>query len=160
VKAFVVRLVVLSVMWAVCEMLLPEGKTQQAVRFTASLLVMLSLLSFMAQLMDVKTAPVSSGGIFTKAQVPPASKIYLRSRANQIRDYITALCLRAGYESHIVVYLTVDGALERVDMKLWTKEGNQPLLSGTELGKWIAEALGTKEETLKMQWEEPGSEGR
>lgn len=150
-NGFVVRLVVLSAMWAVCEMLLPDGKTRQAVRFVVSLLVMLSLLAFMSEAMNVEAVPAASDAIFAKGQDSCAEEIFLRSRANQIRDYVAALCHRAGYEAEVTVYLTRDGAPERIELTLWTRDGQQPLMNGAELGQSIRTALQVEESVLTME---------
>ena len=42
------QITVLSVLWTVCELLLPEGKYQPMVRMTASLLVMTALMTTIA----------------------------------------------------------------------------------------------------------------
>lgn len=149
-NGFVVRLVVLSVMWAVCEMLLPEGKTRQAVRFVVSLLVMLSLMAFMGEALKAETFAPEDTMVFTAGQDSCAGRIYLRSRANQTRDYVAALCRRAGYEADVTVYLTMDGATERIELTLWTRDGQEPLMNGTELGQSIREALLLEERALRI----------
>lgn len=149
-NGFVVRLVVLSVMWAVCEMLLPEGKTRQAVQFVVSLLVMLSLLAFMDETLKAQIPPAEEKAIFAEGPESCAGRIYLRSRANLLRDYVVALSKRAGYEAEATVYLTMDGAPERIELTLWTRDGQPPLMNGTELGQSIRTALQLEEKVLQI----------
>ena len=51
-NAFVRQLAVLSVLWSVCELLLPEGRQQQMVRAAVGVLVMTALLGTMGRILS------------------------------------------------------------------------------------------------------------
>ena len=52
--AFVRQLAVLSVLWSLSELLLPEGRLQKMARMTVSVLVMAALVSGLGSLMDIQ----------------------------------------------------------------------------------------------------------
>ena len=67
--AFVRQLAVLSVLWSLSELLLPEGRLQKMARMTVSVLVMAALVSGLGSLMDIQlesalpaAADASAGG--------------------------------------------------------------------------------------------------
>ena len=56
-NAFIRQMAVLSVLWAFCEMLLPEGRQRRAVRLTVSLMMAASLLSSLSALLPTAAEP-------------------------------------------------------------------------------------------------------
>ena len=52
--AFVRQLAVLSVLWSLSELLLPEGRLQKMARMTVSVLVMAALISGLGNLMNIQ----------------------------------------------------------------------------------------------------------
>lgn len=52
--AFVRQLAVLSVLWSLSELLLPEGRLQKMARMTVSVLVMAALISGLGNLMNLQ----------------------------------------------------------------------------------------------------------
>jgi len=152
-NAFVRQIAVLSVLWAMCEMLLPDGKYQQMVRMTASLLVMSALLTTLGGWME-KEQPAQPAMTIKIQQA--AQDIYhrtaLTAMANQLESYCVRMAQRAGYQASAVVCLTMDGALDHVQMQV-----NQPdaaLLPPGELAAVLADQLGAEEDRIWLSVEE------
>lgn len=151
-NAFVRQIAVLSVLWAMCEMLLPDGKHQHMVRMTASLLVMTALLTTVSGWLG-RQPPAQSTMTFRMQQA--AQDTYQRTAltavANQLESYCVRMAQRAGYEAAASVALTMDGALEYVRLNL-----NQPshtLLSPAELCQTLAQRLGVEESRIQLSTE-------
>ena len=89
--AFVRQLAVLSVLWSLSELLLPEGRLQKMARMTVS----------------------------------SYARAALSAAANQAEGYCVRLARRAGYEARAAVYLTMEGAVDHID--LWLTPGEAPL---------------------------------
>ena len=68
-NAFIRQMAVLSVLWAFCEMLLPEGRQRRAVRLTVSLMMAASLLSSLSALLP--TAADCSASRLAGSVPPP-----------------------------------------------------------------------------------------
>ena len=151
-SAFVRQLAVLSVLWSLCELLLPDGRQQQMVRMTVSVLVMTALLGTAGRLLD--------GGVELPAwsvQVHESSgqshqRAALTAAANQLEGWCVRLARRAGYEAKAAVWLTQEGALERIEMTL--SPDGAPLTSVAELQTSIARMLETEPERI---WLSEGS---
>ena len=58
--AFVRQLAVLSVLWSLSELLLPEGRQQKMARMTVSVLVMTALLSGMGKLVQSRLPTITA----------------------------------------------------------------------------------------------------
>ena len=151
-NAFVRQIAVLSVLWAMCEILLPDGKHQHMVRMTASLLVMTALLTTVSGWLG-RQPPAQSTMTFRMQQA--AQDTYQRTAltavANQLESYCVRMAQRAGYEAAASVALTMDGALEYVRLNL-----NQPshtLLSPAELCQTLARQLGVEESRIQLSTE-------
>lgn len=153
-NAFVRQLAVLSVLWALCELLLPDGKQQPLVRMTISLLVITALLSTAGQWMAGLTAPAAPTLAEQSAQALAAGyrRTALTAAANQVKGYCERLASRAGYEASATVFLTAGGALERVEL---TVRPRTPLLAPEALGSMLAQRLGVEENRLAVN----GAEG-
>ena len=68
-NAFIRRMAVLSVLWAFCEMLLPEGRQRRAVRLTVSLMMAAALLSSVTALLPASAERVQeSFALFRQAE--------------------------------------------------------------------------------------------
>ena len=153
-NAFVRQIAVLSVLWSLCEMLLPDGKYQQMVRMTASLLVMTALLTTLGGWL---------GNIHPPAQAAMTVKLHqtaketyqrtaLTAMANQLESYCVHMAQRAGYQAGAVVCLTVDGQLDHVELML--KKQNAALLPSRELTAVLADQLGVEQERIRLSVEE------
>lgn len=151
--AFVRQLAVLSVLWSLSELLLPEGRLQKMARMTVSVLVMAALVSGLGSLMDIQVEsalPVVSdaaavGESYARAAVSAA--------ANQAETYCVQLARRAGYEARAAVFLTVEGAVDHID--LWLTPGEAPLLDAETVARTIAEGLAVPRERVRLD----GNEG-
>lgn len=145
-NAFVRRLAALSVLWALCELLLPEGGQQRLARFTVSAMVMISLVSALGGLLGVRmdTAPTAPA----VAQAAPDESHYrmaaLRSLANQAQGLCQRVAARAGYRAVAAAYLGMDGALDHVELALEPMEGQTALCAPAELAARLADALGAE----------------
>ena len=151
-NAFVRQIAVLSVLWAMCEMLLPDGKYQQMVRMTASLLVMSALLTTLGGWME-KEQPAQPAMTIKIQQA--AQDIYhrtaLTAMANQLESYCVRMAQRAGYQASAVVCLTMDGALDHVQMAVRPSE--HPLMTTERLAVVLAEQLGVSREQILLSEE-------
>ena len=117
-NAFVRQTAVLSVLWSVCEMLLPEGRTQQMVRMTAGLLVMTAILSSAGTLLSQTAALPAWTQETVRAGEANYRRIVLKSMANQTAAYCEDFAGRAGYAVEAVVWLQESGAVERVELTI------------------------------------------
>jgi len=134
------QIAVLSVLWALCEMILPDGKYQQMVRLTASLLVMAALVTSVGRWLGM---PVENRPVMAEAVQRVSEESYLRtalvSAANQLENYCVRMAERAGYRAEVCVYLTMDGALDHIEIKLSNEDG--ALLTPKELKETLAREL-------------------
>lgn len=74
-NAFIRRMAVLSVLWAFCEMLLPEGRQRRAVRLTVSLMMAAALLSSVTALLPASAERVQeSFALFRQAEGSAAAE--------------------------------------------------------------------------------------
>jgi hypothetical protein len=154
VNGFVVRLAVLSVLWAFCEMLLPEGKSRRMVQFIVSLMMMLSLIGFTADLLG-REAP-HAGNMPVLAETSPGvegRRIFLQARANQLRSYAIGLGERAGFRTDATVYMQENGAVERMELTLWKRENGPPIMTGTALAETLARTLDILPEKVVLRTE-------
>ncbi|MEG0902414.1 MAG: hypothetical protein RSG96_09845, partial [Clostridia bacterium] len=114
-NAFVRKLAVLSVLWSLCELLLPDGRQQKMVRMTVSVLVMMVLVSSLSGLLmgvgESQTPVVESAAMLGEQSY---ARIALQALANQAERLCVRMAQNAGYVARAAVYLREDGALERV----------------------------------------------
>lgn len=157
-NAFVRQLAVLAGLWALCELLLPEGRQQRMVHMAVSLMVMAALIGTLDGLLG------SAGTIEWPAlavQRPAAyatgyDRIALTGVANQIRSLCCRTARRVGYEADAVVQLRADGSLQGIE--LFLRKGAQPPLTGEEeVCAAVAELLGTACELVQWQPAEGGA---
>lgn len=153
-NAFVRQLAVLSVLWALCELLLPGGKQRPLVRMTISVLVITALLSTAGQWLSSLTLPASPTLAQQTVQTGADSyrRTALTATANQIKGFCERLARRAGYEASATVFLTTEGALERVDLML---RPQTPMMTPQALRGALAQRLGVEENRLMVN----GAEG-
>ncbi len=171
---FLRQIVALAALWALCELLLPEGTLARMVRLVVSLLVMAVLLTSLVDALSgaakggLPSAKEAFGNVvFESAGVSQESaqdsyiRAVLRSQANQAEDICARMARKAGYEAVVAVYLRESGALERMDVQL--KRDNQPeaqvpLLSPRELRQSIAEAFAVDISCIKLMTDEGEAE--
>lgn len=153
-NAFVRQLAVLSVLWALCELLLPGGKQRPLVRMTISVLVITALLSTAGQWLSSLTVPASPTLARQTVQTGEDSyrRTALTAAANQVKGYCERLARRAGYEASATVFFTKEGALERVEL---TVRAQTPLMEPRALRGALAQRLGVEENRLVVN----GAEG-
>ena len=149
-NAFVRQLAVLSVLWALCELILPGGKQQQMVRMTVSMLVMTALLSTAGSLLKPLYGEASPALAQQAAAVSQASYRHtaLTAWANQAENHCVRLSQRAGYEAQAAVYLTMQGAIDHIVLRL--KGGEQALMPLAELQQMLADQLSIRVEQVQI----------
>jgi len=148
-NALIRQIVILSVLWTMCEMLLPDGKQQQMVRMTLSVLVMTALLSTAGEMLG--TLPNASPVLAQKAEQASAQSYHtavLRSAANQAASYCRQLADRAGYDAEASVFLSPDGQLDHIGMKL---QSRTPLMSREKLTHMLASQFAIPEERIHVE---------
>ncbi|MBR6570124.1 MAG: stage III sporulation protein AF [Clostridia bacterium] len=146
------RIAVLSVVWAMCELLLPDGRYQQMVRMTAGLLVMTALLSSVDEWLDVgvKTQPVMTQQI-AQASEAHYHRTALAAVANQLENCCVRMAQRAGYQAEACVFLTMDGAVDHIDLLLG--QGEAALAAPEELVDMLARYLSINRECIWLSVE-------
>ena len=146
------QIAVLSVLWAVCELLLPEGKHQQMVRMTASLLVMTALLTTVSSWLG--GAPADKPAMTMVVQQAAADtyrKTALTAMANQVQGLCERIAARAGYQAHAAVFVTMEGSVDHVQLSLRPSE--KTLVSAERLARMLAEQLGVEQEQIRLSVE-------
>lgn len=151
--AFVRQLAVLSVLWSLSELLLPEGRLQKMARMTVSVLVMAALVSGLGSLMDIQVESALPAAADAAAAGESYARAALSAAANQAETYCVQLARRAGYEARAAVYLTLEGAVDHIDLSL--AAGETPLLSEEEVARTIAGQLAIPPEMVRLK----GNEG-
>lgn len=151
-SVFVRQISVLSVLWAMCELLLPEGRQQRMVRMTASLLVMAALLSTVGSwLGNARSAQPAMTQTVQQTAEDTYRRTALVAFANQLESYCVRVARRAGYQAGAEVYLTLDGELDHVKLTL-----NQPeaaLISSSRLAQTLSQQLGVDEQRIWLSVE-------
>ena len=127
-NAFIRQMAVLSVLWAFCEMLLPEGRQRRAVRLTVSLMMAASLLSSLSALLPTAAEPSRETFAFFQqgGGNEPARRLALQSAAREAEAFLVRLAGRAGYDAQGKVWLNMDGALFQAEVMLSPREGPEP----------------------------------
>lgn len=150
--AFVRRLAALTVLWSLCELLVPEGSQRRLVRMTVSALVMITLLASAGELF--------SGGADAEWALPAMSdaepngasyaEAALGALANQAESAIVRVAERAGYDASAAVYLRRDGALDHIRLTLARREGAAQLVDTGELKGRLAALFETEEANIHL----------
>lgn len=150
-SALIRQVAVLSVLWAMCELLLPSGKQQQMVRMTVGVLVMTALLSTTGELLHSHTpaAPTLAHQAVQTTQESYRQTV-LRAAANQTATYCQRLAERSGYTASADVYLTTEGMVERIELSLQERAA---LLSPQEVIQRIARELQLDVEKIRLEVE-------
>ena len=144
-NAFVRQLAVLAGLWALCGLLLPEGRQQRMVHMAVSLMVMAALIGTLDVLLGNMRATEWPALAVHQAAAPISGydRIALTSIANQASSLCSRTARKAGYEADAVVYLRTDGSLEGVELRL--KRGLQPpLITEDALCEAVAKLLGAE----------------
>lgn len=152
-NALVRQIAVLSALWTVCELLLPDGKHQQMVRMTASLLVMTALLTTVSSWFGnmPQTAPVMTLAV-QQASEEAYRRTALTASANQIESWCRRIAERAGYQASAEVCLTMDGALDHVQLVI--RPSVYVLVTSEGLADTLAEQLGVQRDQIQLRVEE------
>lgn len=149
-NAWVRQLAALSVLWTVCEMLLPEGRQQMA-RMAMGVLAMTALLTTLGNA-ATQTRVLPAAPAFSEAAVQAAQDSYRRAAltaaANQTGAYCERMAKRAGYTASAAVTLRMDGGVEEIQLVLDTPQA--PLLTPSQLIQTIAEQLQTETEQIRV----------
>ena len=150
--AFVRQLAVLSVLWSLSELLLPEGRLQKMARMTVSVLVMAALISGLGNLMNIQVESALPAVSDAAAVGESYARAAVSAAANQAETYCVQLARRAGYEARAAVFLTVEGAVDHID--LWLTPGEAPLLDAETVARTIAEGLAVPRERVRLDGNE------
>jgi len=150
-NAWLRQLAVLSVLWAVCEMLLPEGRQQQMVRMTMGALVMTALLSTAGETaQSMKLFPEMPA--FSDVAAQTAEEGYRRTAltalANQAVAYCERVAGRAGYAAEAEVTLRMDGGVEEIRLRIAQEQ--IPILMPVQLKKTLSETLQVDESRIRL----------
>ena len=115
-NGFIRQMAVLSVLWSLCELLLPEGRAHKAARMTASVLARTALLAGAGRLMRTSLPELS---VLAPRMQQAAAQTYqetaLQSAANQVRDDCRRLAERAGYQGWFTAYITLEGRIDHIE---------------------------------------------
>ena len=148
-NAFVRQLAVLSVLWSVVELLLPDGKQQPMIRMTMGVLVMTALITQAGRWMGTVEEMPAWSVQTTQATESAYRHTALRSLANQIENYCVYQAERAGYQAQAGVWLRQDGKIERIDLQL-AQEG-AVLLNAQKLCDHLAQQLRIASECFHLE---------
>lgn len=143
-NAFVRQMAALSVLWAMCELLLPEGRAHQAVRLTAGVLVMTALLMNAGRLMKNRLPALTAlAPQVQNATSESYTETALRAAANQVKADCQRLARRAGYQAEAKAFLTLDGAVEQIQLSISPTE-KTPLMTEEALKELLMERYQTR----------------
>lgn len=150
-EALIRQLAVLAAMWALCELLLPDGRQQRMVRMAVSLMVTAALVTTLGQVLgNVPCAPMPVLSAQTASGKPSGyDRIALVSLANQVESYCVRLAKRAGYQAEVAVYLHGDGSVERIELQL--AASTAPLMEKETLLQTMADQLSLNPDKLVWQ---------
>jgi len=152
---FLRQIIALSALWALSELLMPEGGISSMARLVISLLVMAVLMTSAIDALNgwagvevsvtqsLGAAALESAEEMQQRTEAGYAQAYLRSLANQAEDTCVRMAKGAGYAADTAVYLRDDGSLERIDLRVRHPlyGGTQPLISAEDLRQRIAEAF-------------------
>ncbi len=150
--ALIRQLAVLAAVWALCELLLPDGRQQRMVRMAVSLMVTAAFVTTLGRVLrDVPATPQTAPAMQTAASGPSGyERIALVSLANQVESYCVRMARRAGYQADASVYLYTDGAVQRIE--LWLARGGEPpLMDEAALSETIAHQLSLDSQQVGWQ---------
>ena len=151
-NALIRQIAVLSVLWAVCEVLLPEGRYQHMVRMTASLLVMSAMLTSVGGWLGQENdAEMTLAYRMEQTAQDTYQRTALSAAANQAENWCVQLARSAGYETKAAVYLMMDGSVDHVEIVLQKTEG--ALTSPEELRRILAEEMKVEEARIWLSAE-------
>lgn len=147
-KELIRQTAVLSTLWALCELILPQGGSQRLVRLTAGILMLTALLGTAGRAFD-QAASLETA--LTISMQRASSEVYQRTAlmamANQLQGYCERMARRAGYAAQAEAALCMDGSLDHVRVKL---SGNG-LIPPAELRLRLAQQLNTQEERIWLE---------
>lgn len=146
-NALIRQVVVLAVLWAVCELLLPTGNLQQMVRMTVSALVLTALISTAAQALHSFSPMPPLMQQATVATSATYQQTVLRSAANQLANYCRRLASSGGYEADVMVWLTEEGGIDSIELSLME---SQPLIKPNALAEIIAAQLDISRQQIHL----------
>lgn len=147
-NAFVRQLAVLSVLWSLCELLLPAGRQQHMVRVTVSVLVMTALLGTAGRLLAGGAELPAWSVQVEQTGTASYQRAALSAAANQLENWCVRMAQRAGYQAQAAVWLRENGALEKI--RLILDSPSAPLMQPQPLCDAIAQALGTQRERIQL----------
>ena len=156
-NAFVRQIAVLSVLWSLCELLLPEGRQQKMARMTVSILVMAALISAVSGLLGAQVQPAGLPALAQTVEEAGAqsyARIALQAAANQTERFVTSLARKAGYSARAVAAFRPDGALDHVGLWLERDPDAPPLMDETRLAEAVAGRLNVPSSLIRLKGNE------
>lgn len=156
-NGFVRQLTVLAALWALCELLLPQGRQQQMVRMAVSLMVMIALVASLGRLLgSVRPTEWPALSVLQPAgEGDGYQRIALTSLANQAEQLCLRIARKAGYQARAAVYLRPDASLERVELLLG-RTAQPPVMDEDAVAAAIAQLLSA--EPRQVCWQPPDRE--
>ena len=151
-NAFVRRLSALSVLWALCELLLPDGRQLKLARLAVSALVMASLVSGLGGLLGSRVELAWSEPAMAQSQPDEGAyaRAALTSMANQAQGLCERVANRAGYDAAAAVYLRQDGSLSHAELRLSPREGSPPLMTQAEVASRLAALFNADQDAIRL----------
>lgn len=146
-NAFVRQIAVLSVLWSLCELLLPDGRQQKMARMTVSILVMAALISAVSGLLGTQVQAVGLPALAQTVEEAGArsyARIALQAAANQTERFVISLARQAGYSARAAVAFRSDGALDHIRLWLEREPDTPPLMAEERLAQAVAERLNVR----------------
>lgn len=143
------RLTALSVLWSMLEMLMPQGRQQAAVRMTMGVLMMTALMSSVGQLLGQPAAWPAWTERTAEAARQTYQQAYLRAMANQVESYCVRQAQKTGYGAQAVVWMHMDGSLEKISLKL--REEGMVLMSPQELACHLEQMLQAEAGCIRLE---------
>lgn len=153
-NAFVRQMAALSVVWSLCELLLPDGRQQRLARMTVSALVMAALVSAMAGLLGGAAQSIGLpawSATVDETDTDAYARTALTAVANQAEGLCERMAERVGYQASAAVYLRLDGSLERVTLRLAPSGREKPLMSKEALVDAMATRLGVEASRVRLE---------
>lgn len=145
-NAFVRQIAVLSVLWSLCELLLPDGRQQKMARMTVSILVMAALISAVSGLLGTQVQAVGLPALAQTVEEAGArsyARIALQAAANQTERFVISLARQAGYSAGRRG-VPSGRALDHIRLWLEREPDTPPLMAEERLAQAVAERLNVR----------------
>ena len=143
------QIVVLSALWALLELLLPDGRRQPMIRMTMGILVMTAFLTRAGAFLSGGTEMPAWSYQLLESGAQSYRQTALKSLANQVENYCERQAERAGFEAEAGVWLRQDGSVEAIELRLGSEQS--ALMSAEELREHLARQLQTEAGSILLE---------